>query len=220
MRCTTLPLLAVSLLVAIGCAGSSSNVGGPAHFSFDTTRAGELPAGLTSGGSTEGGPPRWAVVPDDTAPSGTMVLEQSDPTGEEPRYAVVLADAPVARDVRVSVRCKPLTGRLDRSAGLVFRATSDRDYYVVRANLLEKDVRLDHCVNGMRTEIAAWQRRLAAGRWHTLEAEVRGDHILVRWNGEIVIDVHDTTLGTAGRAGLWTKADSVTRFDDLTITPL
>lgn len=214
VRRSLIPVLVSGLLA--GCAGAN----GPSAFRFDDVAAETPVTGLVPGGSTEGGPARWVVVADDTAPSPPNVLEQQDANGEEPRLAVALAPAPVARDVRVSVRCQPLTGRLDQSAGLVFRATSDHDYYVVRANLLEKSVVLYSTKAGVRTQLAIWEQRLAYRRWHTLAVEARGDHIVVSWNGEPVIDVRDRTIDATGRAGIWIKADSVTRFDDLVIESL
>ena len=216
--------LLVALVALIGCAGNGpeppdADATQRIAVSFDEQTPGRLTS-LIPGGSREGGAAHWAVVVDETAPSPPHVLEQQDNRGEEPRLSVALAAAPIARDVRVAVQCQPLSGRLDQSAGLVFRATSDHDYYVVRANLLERSVVLYSTAKGERTQIAIWEQRLAYRRWHALEVEARGDHIVVRWNGKVVIDVRDTTITAAGRAGVWTKADSVARFDDLVIESL
>lgn len=214
-------LATVALASVVGAACGSSGTAAPvrtATYTFDA--ADTLPAGLEIGGSAEGGPARWQVLDDPEAPTPGRVLEQSDGRGENPRYCVLLSDAPVASDVRVSVRCRPLTGRLDRSAGLVFRAADDRSYYVVRANLLENDVRLYRCIDGVRQDIDAWSQRLQRDRWHELAVEMRGDRITVRWNGEVVIEAQDATFAGPGRCGIWTKADSVTRFDDLVIESL
>lgn len=40
----------------------------------------------------------------------------------------------------------------------------------------------------------------------------------VYFNGRELYDVEDTTFTQAGRVGVWTKADSVTHFDDITVT--
>ena len=50
--------------------------------------------------------------------------------------------------------------------------------------------------------------------------EIRGDHIQIYWNGKRVLEHHDTTFADAGRTGVWTKADSITYFDDLKTEPL
>ena len=36
-------------------------------------------------------------------------------------------------------------------------------------------------------------------------------------DGELLLDHRDTRVRAGGRVGLWTKADSVTAFDDLSI---
>jgi hypothetical protein len=41
----------------------------------------------------------------------------------------------------------------------------------------------------------------------------------VYWEDKKIIDAHDGTFGDAGKVGVWTKADSVTYFDDLTASP-
>ena len=56
--------------------------------------------------------------------------------------------------------------------------------------------------------------------WHELTVEVRGDHFEISWDGQKVIDVRDHTFSTPGKVGVWTKADSVTYFDDLSVEPL
>ena len=210
----------VATLLLAACASGDRVPPIAGTYAFDADSVGGSPAGLSLHDTGEGGPARWVVVADATAPSGAQVLEQQDANGENPRYAIALADAPVARDVRVAVRMMPMTGDLDRSGGLVFRATGPNDYYVVRANLLEKDVGLYRVVGGERTRIDAWERRLAFRRWHLMEVEARGDRIIVRWNGEQILDVRDETHLAPGRCGLWTKADAVTRFDDLRIESL
>lgn len=211
--------LALAAVLVAGCAGGG-RTSAAAVYAFDGDPAGAEPAGFSLHDSGEGGPARWRVVADASAPSGPHVLEQQDAGGEELRFTTALADAPVARDVRVSVRMLPVSGDLDRSGGIVFRAATPDDYYVVRANLLEKDVGLYRVVGGVRTRIDAWERRLAFRRWHEMTVEARGDRIVVTWDGEQILDVRDTTHLAAGRCGLWTKADAVTRFDDLRIESL
>jgi hypothetical protein len=216
------PFASLAFLVSLAaCTSGGHDTARIAEYSFDSDAVGGPPARMTLYDTGEGGPARWQVVADDTAPSGGRVLEQSDGSGEDPRYCVALADALVARDVRVSVRLMPLTGSLDRSGGIVFRASGPDDYYVVRANLLEKDVGLYRTTGGDRVLLASWDQRLARNRWHELEVEAVGPRITVRWNGEKILAVRDADHGDdAVRCGLWTKADAVTRFDDLRIESL
>lgn len=57
-----------------------------------------------------------------------------------------------------------------------------------------------------------------AGRWSTLRVVAAGPRFDVHFNGRKLYEVEDTTFTHAGRVGVWTKADSVTHFDDLTVT--
>jgi hypothetical protein len=203
---------------------SASGAPGPVEaaktWSFDADPSGGPPSGFTFA-RTGGGPPgRWVVVAETGAPSPPNVLAQVDPDDTDDRYPIAVADAPPHRDLRVSVRCKAVSGRVDQACGLVFRYEDEGRYYLTRANALEDNVRLYVVKDGRRKQIASWKGDVTAGAWHELAVEARGDHIQVSWNGAKVIDHRDATLSEAGRAGLWTKADSVTWFDDLRVSPL
>jgi hypothetical protein len=103
---------------------------------------------------------------------------------------------------------------------VVARYLDEDNYYVARANALEDNVRLYRVVKGKRQMIASWKGKVAGGIWHTLELSVRGDRLEVRFDDRRVLEARDRTFSRAGRAGLWTKADSVIYFDDLVIEPL
>jgi Domain of Unknown Function (DUF1080) len=100
--------------------------------------------------------------------------------------------------------------------GLVFRFRDPRSYYVVRANALENNVRLYKMVNGRRKQFAGAEVKVTSDQWHTLRVVARGDHLVCYFNGEKLIDAQDATY-TTSKVGLWTKADSVTAFDDLKV---
>lgn len=110
-----------------------------------------------------------------------------------------------------------VSGRVDQAAGLVFRYQDENDYYVTRANALENNVRLYKVVNGRRQQFAGWNGPVTANAWHDYRVEVKGDHFEVYWDGQKVIDAKDGTFSVAGKVGLWTKADSVAHFDNLSI---
>ena len=55
---------------------------------------------------------------------------------------------------------------------------------------------------------------VASGQWHTLRVEFASNKFTLLFNGKKLFDVEDTTFTEAGRVGVWTKADSVTLFDD------
>ncbi len=136
------------------------------------------------------------------------------------RFPVAVVDSPSFGDVRVSVRCKVIGGRVDRACGIVWRYIDEHNYYLTRANALENNVCWYYVQNGRRVEVKRERVRVAPGVWHSLRADMRGDHIELYFDGQKLIDAHDSRFTFPGKVGVWTKADSYTLFDDLTATPL
>ena len=56
-------------------------------------------------------------------------------------------------------------------------------------------------------------------QWHELKVVAAGNQFTCFLDGNQVIQATDDTFKEAGRVGMWTKADSVTYFDDFTVTP-
>ncbi len=176
---------------------------------FDADKPGTLPAGWVAG-VTGSGEPRWAVEADGTAPSAPNVLKQSG-KGTFPwcvKKEVSLADG------FVEVKFKPVAGREDRAGGLVWRWKDGNNYYVARANALEDNVSLYYTANGRRITIKYVDAPVPANVWHTLRVEFKDKHISVLLDGKRHIDLDDTHIAGPGAVGVWTKADSVTSFDD------
>lgn len=190
------------------------------RWDFDADRVAQVPAGFSFGRTGNGRMGRWVVRAEKNAPSGTNVLAQVDDDRTSYRFPIAVANEPALRDLRLSVRCKPVSGQVDQACGLVFRYQDENNYYVTRANALEDNVRFYYVKNGKRVQLATWSGRVSSGSWHELRVDARGDHVEVYWNGKRVIDANDTTFGVAGKVGVWTKADSITYFDDLSVTPL
>lgn len=155
---------------------------------------------------------QWAVEDMAGAPSGKKVLVQRATMNP---FNVIVAPSGPYLDVDVSMKFKPISGREDASGGIVFRFT-DGKYYVVRANALEDNFRLYYYDRGRRQLATASVKAPALGQWHTLRVVALGDHIQAWLGGELYLDQRDARF-KSGRVGLWTKADSVTAFDDLTI---
>lgn len=189
-------------------------------WSFDTDTMHAPPRGFSFGRTGSGGSGRWVILADKDAPSGAQVLAQMEADDKEYRFPIAVADEPLMRDGSVRVRCKPVSGHTDRACGLVFRYRDADNYYVTRANALENNVRLYHVVKGDRRQFAGWNGKVATGQWHFLRVDAKGDHFQVYWEDKKVIDAHDITFPEAGKVGLWTKADSITYFDDLRVAPL
>ncbi len=154
----------------------------------------------------------WAIEEMVEAPSGKRVLVQR---AVENAFNVIVAPGGPYTDVDVSMRFKPISGREDASGGIVFRFAEGR-YYVVRANALEDNFRLYYYDRGRREIASARVQPPALGRWHTMRVVAIDDHIQASLNGTLLLDHRDTRF-RSGQVGLWTKADSITAFDDLTI---
>ena len=176
---------------------------------FDDARPGELPAGWVAG-VTGSGTPNWSVEADATAPSRPHVLRQS---GEGTFPWCVKSDAAI-QDGFVEVTFKPVAGKEDRAGGLIWRWQDGDNYYVARANALEHNVTIYHTVNGRRVSFHSVNLHVAGNVWHTLRVDFTGRHFTVRFDGAVAMEADDETFTHAGGVGVWTKADSVTLFDD------
>jgi hypothetical protein len=178
---------------------------------FDKADVGKPPSGWTAT-QTGSGHAQWAVVRDDTAPSKPNVLKQSG----QATYPICLKDDTSVKDGFVEVKFKALSGKEDQAAGLVWRAKDANNYYVARANALENNVTIYDTVNGRRTERKRTRVTVAANQWHTLRVEFQGNQFSVTLNGQTALEWNDETFKDPGKVGVWTKADSVTVFDDFT----
>jgi hypothetical protein len=178
---------------------------------FDNAEVGKPPNGWTAT-QTGTGQARWTVVQDNTAPSKPNVLKQSG----EATYPVCLKDDTSIRDGFVDVKFKAISGKEDQAGGVVWRAMDAINYYVARSNALENNVTIYHTINGRRTEKKRVSMKVATNQWHTLRVEFQANHFTVSVNGQKALDWDDDTFKDAGKVGLWTKADSVTLFDDFT----
>jgi hypothetical protein len=204
----------LALLIAFGFASNGTVV------NFDTARLGQMPPGWTVTMTNRGGAPQWQVVKDQSAPTQPYVLAQtsSDPTGN--RFPLAIYESVSLKNGDVSVRMKPVSGREDRSGGVVWRYRDANNYYLVRANALTKDVVVYKVENGQSTKISSQVRHdIPSNAWSILKVSVRGDKFQVYVNHRRVLQSWDRTFSNAGRVGLWTVADSVTYFDDFRVYP-
>jgi hypothetical protein len=170
---------------------------------------GKAPSGWTATNTGQGAP-KWTVERDTSAPSKPSVLKQSG----EAAYPVALRDDTNLKDGFVEVKFRPVSGQEDQAGGVVWRVKDAENYYVARANVLEDNVRIYHFVNGKRTQFKGVNIKVAPDQWHTLRVEFHASVFKVFFNGNHLFDAQDATLTEAGKVGVWTKADSVTLFDD------
>jgi hypothetical protein len=178
---------------------------------FDEATPGAAPPGWTAT-KTGKGEAKWTIEKDDTAPSKPNVLKQSG----EATYPVCLKNGTSLKDGFVEVKFKPVAGKEDQAGGLVWRARDSDNYYIARANALEDNVTIYHTIKGKRTEKKRTTTTVASNQWHTLRVDFSGDHFTVTFDGKKAIEWDDQTFTEAGMVGVWTKADSVTLFDDFT----
>src|SRR5262245_6800855 len=170
MRLTSTTGAAVGALVLALAASAVAETGNSEskRWGFDTDKPDAPPTGFSFGRTGEGAEGKWVVkaVPD--APSAGNVLAQLDTDNTDYRFPVAAADAPLFKDVRLSVKCKPVAGKVDQACGLVFRYRDPDNYYLTRANALENNVRLYHVVKGRRVQFAGWNGKVSSGSWHAL----------------------------------------------------
>jgi hypothetical protein len=187
--------------------------------SFESTQIGATPEGWTST-LTGSGAPKWTVESDETAPSKSRVVKQSG----RATYPLLLRNDTSIKDGFIEVKFKAIAGSQDRAAGIVWRAKDANNYYVLRANALEDNVVLYKTVGGVRSELDIVGRKggygvsapVPANTWHTLRVDFKASRFGVSFNDKQLFEVEDATFTDAGKVGLWTKADSVTLFDEVT----
>jgi 3-keto-disaccharide hydrolase len=189
-------------------------------FADDTV--GQPPKGFQFGHTANAGAPgKWIIQ----AEGPNKYLVQTDADSTRSRFPVAVLTDVSAADVDLSVRFKPVSGRVDQAAGLVWRYRDQDNYYLVRANALEDNVVVYKVENGKRTDLAVKSEgrtygkkaEVPAGQWSTLRVVASGPRFEVHFNGARLYEVEDTTFSQPGKVGVWTKADSVTGFDDLTV---
>jgi len=176
---------------------------------FEAGAVGQPPAGWTCG-ATGRGNPKWSVETDPTGPSKGKVLRQS---GAAPFPWCVRTDTQLV-DGWVEVKFKPISGHEDQAGGLVWRWKDGDNYYVARANALENNVSLYYTAHGVRKTLKYVDAPVSSGQWHALRVEFAGTRIGVSLDGRRYIDFDDSHITGSGAVGVWTKADSVTAFDE------
>lgn len=188
------------------------------RWSFEDAEVGKLPAEWLSAKTGEGPGSVWKVIEDSSAPSGPKVLAQTSADGPKAMFNLCVANETKFTDVDLRVAIKPREGEIDQGGGLVWRYKDANNYYIARMNPLEDNFRVYKVVAGKRIQLGSAEVEAPAGKWHTLRIVHKGDHIQCSLNGKLHLDVKDDTFKDAGKIGLWTKADAVTSFDDLSVS--
>jgi hypothetical protein len=212
--CVTLILITALL---IGCTKCQPTVkyqaedkdvkaGQAVQWTFDTDQANGLPAGMQVFSGT------WAVSAEADAPTSHNALCQKG-TAE---YPTLLLSDKVFTDLMISTHFKPISGKSDQAAGIIFRIQDKDNYYILRANALEDNVNIYKYANGKRSAIKESSAKVSSAKWQELRVEVNGNSIRGFLDGKLIVEAHDDTF-KAGKVGLWTKADSVVCFDNVKV---
>ena len=210
----------IFVLVAAACACTCF----AETINFDNATPGSVPAGWTVAMTHKGGAPRWEVIKDDSAPSKPNVFAQVSKDATGGRFPLAVYDKVNLKDGTLSVKFKAISGGADQAAGLVWRYKDPDNYYIVRANALEDNVVLYKVEKGERLALApkgtpsktyGVKHRVPKQTWSMLSVAFQGNTFTVSFDGQKLFEVEDSTFIAAGKIGLWTKADSVTYFDDL-----
>jgi hypothetical protein len=189
------------------------------HVNFEDRPQGE-PLSFDTALTGKGGSVRWELLEDESAPNGPTVLAETSGDRTSDRFPLAILKGFEAKDVEVKVRFKPISGKVDQAAGLMVRVRDEGNYYIARANALEDNVRLYKVVDGKRRQFAGVDVEVPKDQWQELGLRVEGDRLMVSLDGKDLFSATDRTFAEAGRVGLWTKADSLTHFDDLVVRRL
>lgn len=185
------------------------------QWTFDGAVPGSLPGSFTVGTLFDGRPAgEWKILITDRAQSASQVLAQVLPKGTDQAHKLLLVEGTESTDVDVTVSYLAVAGKADLGGGLVWHAADDRNYYLLRASLVEQKIRLYRVVKGVQQVVKQIDHPLSAAGWHRLRIMQRGCEIKAQYDEALLFRVCDHTFST-GRIGLWTKADAVTYFDDL-----
>jgi len=195
-----------------------------ARINFGADAPGTVPQGWSVFMTHQGGAPKWEVVADRTAPGKKgYAVGQTSKDQTDGRFPLLIYDNSNLKDGELSVSFKPISGRVDQGAGLVWRFRDPNNYYVTRANALEDNVVLYKVEKGERIPLPpvgqpsntyGLPHHVPTGVWHTLRVTFKGSLFTVYINGEKMFDVDDKTFPDPGKVGLWTKSDSVISFDN------
>jgi hypothetical protein len=215
-------IASIAILILLATSGETQTV------NFDSATQGSLPAGWTSAMTHTGGAPKWEVLADATTPSKPYVLAQTSNDRTSGRFPLAILNQANATNGEIRVKFKPISGQVDQAAGLMWRYRDRDNYYIVRANAREDNIVLYKVEGGTRTSLApkgtsastyGVKHEVPGQTWSTLAVSFQGNLFTVIFNGQKLYEVEDNTFSGAGKVGLWTKADSVTYFDDFEFVP-
>jgi hypothetical protein len=210
---------AIALLPVILPISLEAQMSTPIRIDLSKAEPGQEPENFSVWRTGRGEAARWIIVDDATASQGRAVAQVSTDRTDY-RFPLAVYKPFMGKNLEVKLRFKAVAGRVDEAGGIAVRLSTPDDYYVVRANALEDNVRFYRVVQGRREQLAGADTKVSAKEWHTLGIRAEGERFTVSFDGKVLFTATDKTFADAGKVALWTKADSVTRFDAIEITPL
>ena len=214
------PTCVLTAVLAVCCFGISSAAQTPvAEIPWRGMTIGAPPPDFLFRHTGQGGPGEWIVVEDEGAAAGRAIAQVSGDRTDY-RFPLAIYQQTEAKNLEVTVRFKAVSGEVDRAGGIALRLRGPDDYYVVRANALENNVRFYRVFRGVREQLAGVDIPVAADTWHSLGLRAEEEKFTIMFNGAKLFTATDRTITDPGKFAFWTKADSVTRFDRPTIRVL
>jgi hypothetical protein len=213
----SLPQFALLALLALGLAAAPAFAQTPPIVvSFNDMTVGQPPLGFTTGLGGTGASSIWRIEDDPRAPRG-KVLTQKSTDSSSLRYPICIYDGIRTLNGDVTVSFNIVSGKIDQVAGIALRVTDSGNYYLARASAKDNAVTLSRFVGGTGSDLTSASVKVPSGTWQTLRFKIDRERLTVYLNGQQVIDWSDNRHTREGRVGLWTRADAVTMFDDLSI---
>jgi glycosyl hydrolase family 59 (putative galactocerebrosidase) len=212
-------LCAALVACTLAFAPSASAQTGAAMIAIDRMTLGSPPAGFSFARTGRGREGEWSVTADRTAAAG-QAIEQTSTDRTDYRFPLAIRESLSAANVDVEIRFKAVAGKTDQAGGIAVRLMDADNYYVARANALEDNVRFYRVVGGRREQLEGANLKVTSNEWHRLGLRAEGRRFTVSYDGKPLFTATDATFAAAGGVALWTKSDSVTRFDQVAITVL
>ncbi len=194
---------------------------GKRAWNFDASTPGKVPTGWSI---RQTNPTKtmatWRVMADGTAPSKSNVLALTGTDNYDGTFNLAIAQGTSFKDLDLSVKVKAVRGDEDQGGGPIWRCRDENNYYICRFNPLEGNYRVYFVKEGQRKQLKTVKVETEAGRWYAVRVTMVGDHITCYLDGKKLLKTTDDTFKETGMIGLWTKADAVTSFDDLSVWQL
>jgi len=202
------------------------------YFDWTDMPLNKMPTNCASIIAGEGKPGTWKVITDEMpmntgiAPLNTnaptmakkQVVAQLAQDFTDEHFPMLLLGEDSYSDFTLTTKFKIVSGVTEQMAGIAFRLQDEKNFYVVRASAMGKNIRFYRVLNGQRGTIIGPDMEIAPGVWHELTIQCQGTMIDVSLDGKQVIPtINDTQFG-GGRIAYWTKSDAVSYFTDTRIS--